>query len=437
MIRYYFWLSLKSIKSNPWLSGLMVVAIALGIGAFMTTYTIFHYMSGDPIPHKSDKLFVVQLDNWEESGWDTDADLLPPHLTYRDARFLAEADQADYQTAMFTVVKAVRPQDPEIKPFRVSGLMTYSDFFPMFEPEFLYGSSWTREDDKNRSNVIVISRKLNDRIFGGQDSTGKYFQLGGNDYRVVGVLKDFEPRPKYYDLINSDTFDDSEDFYLPFTLNDILKQRPAGNNSCWKAAPNPSYEGYLESECIWVGLWVQLNDNQKKQDYQQFIDNYVTEQKKLGRFPRPLDNRLTDVMDWLEVRNVVTDDTHIQLWLSSTFLIVCLLNTVGLMLAKFLKSAGNVGVRRALGASRVQIFYQHIAESALLGFAGALLGLLFAWLGLSIIRSLTPDIAVLTQLDTTLTLFAFTVAIISSLLAGIYPTWRICQIAPARQLKSQ
>ncbi len=438
MIRYYFWLSLKSIKGNPWLSALMVLAIALGIGAFMTTYTVFHYMSGDPIPHKSDKLFTVQLDNWGADGaWDDENNRPPPHLTYRDSHFLAESKEATYQAAFFSVIMAAQPENPDIKPLRAQGLVTYSDFFPIFEPKFLYGSAWTRLDDQQRNSVIVLSKDMNERIFGGENSVGKYFRLNDHEYKIVGVLDDFTPRPKYYDLVNSQNFGDTEDFYLPFTLNDFLKLRPAGNNSCWKPLPTASYEGYLESDCVWINMWVQLEDEDHKRQYQQFIDNYVSDQKNLGRFPRPLNNQITDVMDWLEVREVVTDDTRIQLWLSGAFLIVCLLNTVGLMLAKFLKKSGDVGVRRALGASRAQIFYQHLTESATLGIVGAILGLALAWLGLLMVRSFSPDIAVLTHLDFELSLFAFAVAIITSLISGLYPTWRICQITPAHQLKSQ
>ena len=46
---------------NKALTALMVLAIALGIGATMTTLTVFHVLSGDPIPQKSGRLFYVQL----------------------------------------------------------------------------------------------------------------------------------------------------------------------------------------------------------------------------------------------------------------------------------------------------------------------------------------------------------------------------------------
>ncbi|MBN7796490.1 ABC transporter permease [Parahaliea mediterranea] len=437
MNRYYFWLAARSLKGSPWLSGLMVLAIALGIGTFMTSYAIFHAMSGNPIPHKSHQLFNVRLDNWSPEEAFAEPNEPPSQMTYRDARYLAEAGAARHQTAMFRVGMAVQPHNPDIKPLRTFGRMTYSDFFAMFEPPFLHGGPWTRQDDRGRGAVTVISRDLNDRVFGGDNSVGRKLRLDGADYTVVGVLDTFDPLPRYYDVVNNGPFAEGDDFYLPFTLNDRLELRPNGNNSCWSDPAEDSYQGYLDSECVWVALWVQLDSPAQRRDYQAFIDNYVGEQKRLGRFPRPLNNRLDDVMSWLRVQRVVDDDTHIQLGLSFAFLLVCLLNTVGLMLAKFLRRAGEVSVRRALGASRGQIFRQYLTESALLGAAGALLGLGLASLGLAVARRLSPDMDMLTRLDPGLALFALAVSVTAALLAGLYPTWRACAIAPASQLKTQ
>jgi putative ABC transport system permease protein len=65
MFSYYLKLGWLSIRRNPLLSILMIAAIAIGIGASMTTVTVNYIMSGNPIPQKSDQLFYVQLDNWD------------------------------------------------------------------------------------------------------------------------------------------------------------------------------------------------------------------------------------------------------------------------------------------------------------------------------------------------------------------------------------
>ena len=62
MLAYYLRLALRSFRRNRALTALMVLAIALGIGASMTTLTVFKVLSGDPLPGKSDRVFLVQLD---------------------------------------------------------------------------------------------------------------------------------------------------------------------------------------------------------------------------------------------------------------------------------------------------------------------------------------------------------------------------------------
>src|SRR3546814_14363576 len=84
-------------------------------------------------------------------------------------------------------------------------------------------------------------------------------------------------------------------------------------------------------------------------------------------------------MEWLDYNKVVPSDVRLQVWLAFGFLLVCLLNTVGLLLAKFLRRSGEVGVRRALGASRREIFMQCLVEAGAVGMAGGIVGLALAW----------------------------------------------------------
>ena len=84
------------------------------------------------------------------------------------------------------------------------------------------------------------------------------------------------------------------------------------------------------------------------------------------------------------------------------------------------------------------LFVQHLIESALIGVGGGLVGLFLAWLGLKGIVSLFgDDVKHLAHLDLNMIAASIGLAIISALLAGLYPTWRACNIQPAVQLKTQ
>jgi putative ABC transport system permease protein len=435
MFNYYLQLGLISLKRNPILTALMVLGIALGIAASMTSLTLLHIMGGDPIPWKSDKLHYVQLDNWDPNQPYDQEGNPPDQVSYRDAQALMEAGKADKQAAMYKVAFPIQPENPEVKPFLALGRATYADFFPMFEPPFQYGGGWDHAQDSQHGRVVVLSRDTNEKLFGGQDSVGKKVRMNEIDYTVVGVLGQWKPRVKFYDLTNG-TLNDPEEFYVPYTTTIEIKANASGNNSCWKNS-EPGWEGYLASECIWQQYWVQLDSPAREAEYKSFLENYVNEQKKLGRFPRPLNNRLYNVTDWLQNQKVVPKDVEVQVGLSFAFLLVCLVNTIGLLLAKFMRKSGEIGLRRALGASKPQLFSQYIIESGVIGVSGGLFGLLLTLVGLWMVRLLYQSYANVAHLDWVMVATTIVLAIGAAVLAGLYPTWRACQIAPAAQLKTQ
>lgn len=433
MFAYYLQLGLRSLRRNPILTALMVVGIALGIAASMTTLTVLHLMGSDPIPWKSDRLHYVQLDNWSPDQPYSDDGRPPDQVTYRDALALMQAGKADKQAAMFKLSLPVQPENKDLKPFRALGRVTYADFFPMFEPRFKYGAAWNHDQDASHARVVVLGKDLNEKLFGGQDSTGKTVRMDGVDYSIVGVLDDWKLRSRYYDLTNG-AFTDADEFFMPFTTAIDLKQRSTGNNSCWKT-PGDGWDAYLDSDCVWIQMWAELDTPARLAEYKSFLDSYVGEQKKLGRFPRPLNNRLLNVNEWMRDQKVVSRDVEVQTGLAFAFLVVCLVNTVGLLLAKFTRKSGEIGLRRALGASRREVFTQFLIESGVVGLSGGVLGLGLTGLGLVAVRALYQQYKSVAQLDWTMIAVTIGLAVVSALLAGLYPTWRACSVQPAAQLK--
>ena len=435
MFGYYCNLALRSFKRNKVLTALMVLAIALGIGASMTTLTVFHILAGDPIPQKSDNLFYPRIEPRTRQGYQPGEEP-SEQMTRFDAEALLREKRGDRQAMMSGGGVSVEPGDGHVVPFVVDARYTSADFFPMFGVPFAFGAGWTGADDDSRAQVVVISKELNDKLFGGGNSVGKTLRASDNVFRIVGVLDQWRPTPKFYDLTN-DRFSAVEQVFVPFSTSRALKLGTQGNMDCWDNISDADGSLGLNASCAWVQYWVELDDPAKAADYKRYLENYSNQQRAAGRFERPTNVRLDNVMQWLEFKQAVPSDVRLQLWLAFGFLLVCLLNTVGLLLAKFMRREPEIGVRRALGASRRAVFAQYLVEAGTIGLAGGVAGLGLALLGLWAVRQQPDSYAELARLDLPMLLATFALALASSVLAGLLPAWRAMQVAPAIQLKSQ
>ncbi|MFC5740161.1 ABC transporter permease [Dyella tabacisoli] len=435
MFGYYLDLALRSLRRNKMLTALMVLAIALGIGACMTTFTVLHVLSGDPLPDKSARLFYPQVDPLDMDGYEAGKEP-ERQVTWIDGMNLLKAKRGERQALMTGGAVPVQPTQSSMDPFFSDARYTTADFFPMFETPFLYGHGWSEAEDDGKARVAVISRSLNDKLFDGKDSTNQILRMKDTAFRVIGVLDNWRPNPHFYDL-NMGQYSVAEDVFLPLATSRDLNLARNGSRNCWGKGGGNDDEHLEVATCVWLQFWVQLQSADKAADYRTFLDNYSKEQKALGRFERPSNVRLSNLMEWLDVNKVVPSDVRLQSWLALGFLMVCLVNTVGLMLAKFLRRSGELGVRRALGASRREVFMQLLVEAGVIGLAGGVGGVLLAYLGLWLVRLQPADYASLAHLDLPMLLITFVLAITASLLSGLLPAWRACQITPALQLKSQ
>jgi len=434
MFGYYLDLALRSLRRNKMLTALMVLAIALGIGASMTMLTVLHVLSGDPLPGKSAQLYYPQVDPQDLKGMLPNKEP-PEQVTLIDGLNLLRAARADRQALMTGGSVPVQPEQSSLDPFYVEARYTTADFFAMFDAPFLYGHGWTAAEGEAKAREVVIAKSLNDKLFTGANSVGRTLRMAGTSFRIVGVLDSWQPNPHFYDL-NTGSYAYGEQVFLPLQTMLELRLDRGGSTDCWGNGGGGVGSILPSDDCVWLQFWAQLDSPAKAAAYQEFLVHYSQDQKALGRFQRAPNVRLRNVMQWLDYNKVVPNDVRLQTGLAFGFLLVCLVNTVGLMLAKFMRRAGELGVRRALGASRRALFAQLLIESGVIGLVGGIGGLLLAMFGLWLVRQRPSNYAALAHLDLSMLFTTFVLAVCATLLAGLLPAWRACQIAPALQLKS-
>jgi putative ABC transport system permease protein len=427
-------LALQSIQRNPFVAALVVAVIAIGIGTSVVAITLYHARAGNPIWWKNDVLFRVLIDSRPAID---ETDKVQPHaedppfaLIYRDALAIYQSKIPERSVMMSYsggLVDSVRPGSP---PIHRRVRVTTREFFSMFDVPFLYGRGWTQSEDEAPAQVVVISSFLNDRLFGGGNNVGRDLTLSGQHFTVIGILARWLPLPRFYDEARD--FGPADDLFIPFRWVESL--------------PGLSYEGFclqtrtmLEtfkalapSECNSTGVWAELTTQRQYREYAQ-------------------NTRLATVSTWLEMNEVVGNQNKIQVVLALTFLGICVLNTLGLLLAKFMSAARLSGIRRALGATRGDVIRQHLIEVALLGAFAGLVGIGIAAIGLRLIRMFVlmrsaqfhdnPDFTTIAQslshMDGQMILTAVALSLLAGVLAGLYPAWRIGRLAPATFLNIQ
>ncbi len=258
---------------------------------------------------------------------------------------------------------------------------------------------------------------------------------------MVGVLNEWLPKPKFYDVTDG-AFDLPEDIFLPFRWGVTLKLRSGARGGRMRAES----KDFPDADCV-IQFWAELARRVTRAAFQRTIDAYVTEQKQLGRFPRPLNNRLCECADVAGDERRGEAGERTMLALALMFLAVCVRQHDGPDAREILGAARIAGVRRALGATRADIMRQYIVEVLTVGIAGGLrrAAVVLHWTvrsaGRVSRRTRDPDSAAVTQylthMDFSMFAAALGLSLVAGLLAGLYPAWRICRVPPTVFLRAQ
>jgi putative ABC transport system permease protein len=130
------------------------------------------------------------------------------------------------------------------------------------------------------------------------------------------------------------------------------------------------------------------------------------------------------VLQSLENAHVVPGDIRAYTVMGFLFLWLCVLSATGTLLGKFLRRSPEIGVRRALGASRTDILIQFLVEAGLLGVGSGMLGILLAELSLTVIRHSPTYLSQVVGMSGELLAATVSLAVVSGVLAGLLPAWR-------------
>lgn len=449
MFSYSLEQALYGLTRFPKSTVLVVLTVALGLAACMTTLTLLHVLSADPLPGRSQHLYrafvnTVKADPQPlgDSAITGVSRVQNTRLEPATAKALLAAHKAVRQAAMADIAVNVTSGNGQQTMGDQEVLATNAAFFVMFGVRFVQGHAWSATADAEGQPLAVIDTFTAEKLFGTTAAVGKSLHLGHTVFRITGVIEPFAPQPHFFGL-NSWNYgsgdNPGEGVFIPWTAAMAAHIVAAGANYpalCdADSRKSKEYSSWNTHRCAWLDYWVELDTPQQVVAFKAYLTHYAQQQKTLAGYKKPAVMQLDSVFQWLKKKHVVPDSVRLNVWLAIAFLVLCMANVAGLLTARFLRRSSEIGVRRALGAPRRAVFVRCVAESTLACIAGGIVGLPLTLAGLWLVRQQSPDFSALAQLDTSMFIALFVLAVVVGALVGLIPAWRTSRVEPGLAVK--
>ncbi len=402
---------IRILRKNPGFTLVAVITLALGIGVNTAFFTGFNLLLR-PKPIK-DPDTVVKLDR---RGGQYGAFSYAEYVAFRDhAQSISEWLPA--YGDLFLLDETTAGVESE----QIEGMFVTENYLPALGGQMQIGRFFTAEENHvaGRDAVIVLSYQFwQQRFAGNPNIVGKSLLLNGKPFTVIGVTN-----PAFVGLRI-----EMPDLWLPLMMRSALQSA----NTEDFAGANPDWFGKLEVQ--WLGLHARLKPGRTIAEAQAEM------QMLFSQVPRTTKNTGSKLT--IEVtpysgqelrRESARNALALVLGASGLVLLIACSNLANMLLARTAARQKEIGVRLALGASRLRVIRQLLTESFLLAGLGGLAGVLLAWWSCELFMpwlfahwdgrdfarmgmSLTPDWRVLS--------FAFLLTLLSGFASGLLPALR-------------
>lgn len=418
MIKNYFKIAWRNLWNHKLYSLINILGLAIGISCCLLIYLYVNYeLSYDSYNDKADRIFrmtsVVQSQTKEDRFAPTS-----PIMGQKLKDNFPEIEQ------MARLNPSSRPISYQDKKFFDTKLF-YADstLFDVFTFPVVEGNLKTA---LSKPYSVVLSESTAKKYFGKESAYGKMMQLSDTIHLMVtAVIKDI-PANSHFNL---------DGFLSRNTMNDMNKE-------------NPNWKG--DNEENWFNCntytYILLKENSDPVKLQPTFNSFMTKEqaeikKAVGMCANIDLQPIKDIhlhsrleADYKGVKH--GDITYVYIFIGSAVLIMLIAcsNFINLSTARSLNRAREIGLRKVIGAKRIQLILQFLGESVFVANISGLLALILVLPGLSLFNAL---------LGTTLTMNSamiwlyLSIIIITGVLAGIYPALLMSSFAPIRSLKGR
>lgn len=415
MIRNYFKIAWRNLTRHKGYAFINVFGLSLGIACSIMIFAFVSYqLSFDQFHNNKDRIYRM-VTEWhdDEIGY-SQAVPSPLNKAFRNEYTFAEksARVIDYNDAFITI-----KENNDVKKFREETGIVYAEpeFFDIMNYPLVKGDKNTF---LNNPNSAAITENLAKKYFGNADPMGKTIRVNNKtDFLVTGVLKDIPPNT-----------DRRHEIYLAY---DNLKDqnRWLYNDSGWG--------GVYSGSQAYVLLKKDVKMSQVDAALKQIVmKNYQGRDQKTWLFKL---QPLSDIHFNADYDGSMEKKYLWALFFIATFLVItACVNFINLATAQALNRSKEIGVRKVLGSLPSQLFWQFIAETAMITFFAIALAFVFASIGMPFINSLfQTEIKLHVFTNPALLAFALFVGILVTFLSGSYPGLILARFQPVLALKSK
>jgi predicted permease len=394
-IRY----GVRMLFKNPGITLVVILALALGIGANTAIFSVVNAVLLRPLPYEeSDRLVFL---NEKNPVLDEMSISYPNYTDWRNQNQVFEK-MGVYNRGSYNLTGWGEAE-------RITTGQVSADLFPTLRVNAAYGRVFTNEEDKPGGNpVVVLMYPFWQRRFGGQLSIlNQPITLNGKSYTVIGIMPEGYGYPSRAEML-------------------VPVGQLSGETSWQQRGNHPGLYGVAR-------LKPGVTEAQAIAD----MDHVAANLEK--QYP---DSNAGNRVRIRPLMETFVGDARRALWVlfaavAFVLLIACA-NIANLLLARAASRQKEMAIRAAMGAGRWRIVRQMLTESILLSLVGGTIGLLFAQWGIKLILYISPDaIPRWREISLSWQVLAFTIALsfITGLLFGLVPALQAGEVDVHETLK--
>jgi len=384
-----FKMALRSIGSNKMRAVLTMLGIIIGVMALVVLVSLVNGATSSvtdavaglgssllSVTVEDDKGKPVALDDLNEWMGEETLGLLAPHAT------ATVTGMAKGETGAFTV-HGTTPANYEMQNLQLDQ------------------GRWLKSADvENHSYVCVINETAAKEILGYTDCIGQALRLNGVQYTIVGVLANDE------DTLTGMLYSGTLIAYVPYTSLVRLASTVVSDISSFYVSAG---EGFL------------------LEDAEVTLENILLE-----RFAGDEDAFDISSQDMLEdIMGDITSVLSIMLGgIAAISLVVGGIGIMNIMLVTVTERTREIGIRKAIGASRSTILTQFLMEAVVLCMMGCALGIFLSWAILQIVNTVVASLDMVFTLDGSVVLVAVVFCFIIGVIFGLYPANKAAKMKP-------